>query len=56
MEEKNKSPQAPEYIKLLEMLNKKGYEVLKIENVTPEPKNFEISDKVVYELRIVKCF
>ena len=55
MEEKKenkKSPQAPDYLELMKVLTEMGYEVVKFENVTPEPKGCEIPDET-YELRII---
>jgi len=49
----NKHSQAPDYFKLIEVLTKMGYEVVKFNKITPESKNYEVP-KCIYELRIVK--
>jgi len=55
MQEEQKNSQAPDYLELLKVLTEMGYEVIKFENVTPEPKNYEAPDET-YELRIVHRF
>jgi len=49
---KQENSQAPDLLKLIKVLNEMGYEILKFENVTPEPKNYKDPDET-YDLRIV---
>ena len=49
---KQENSQAPNYLELMKVLTQMGFEVIKFENVTPEPKSYEIPDKT-YELRII---
>ena len=51
---KTENSQAPDYLELMKVLTEMGYEVVKFENVTPEPKGYEIPDET-YELRIIHC-
>jgi len=52
--DKKENSQAPDYLELMRVLTEMGYEITKFENVTPEPKGYEIPCET-YELRIVHC-